>query len=89
MIKGILTFEMLGYHKPQEFYSPKYGTQFDHLVEDNRSCLYWDPEVVTDGNGIARLRFFNSVKASTFWIVAEGVSPQGKIGRVEKSYTVR
>jgi TonB-dependent SusC/RagA subfamily outer membrane receptor len=89
MTKGVLTFEMLGYHRPQEFYSPKYGTDFDYLIEDNRSSLYWDPEVTTDGNGIARLRFYNSGKASTFYIVAEGISPQGKIGRAERSYTVK
>ncbi len=88
MIKGVLTFEMLGYHRPQEFYSPKYGTDFDHLVEDNRTCLYWDPEVKTDGNGIARLHFYNSGRASRYYIVAEGISPQGKIGQAEKSYVV-
>ncbi len=89
MIKGILTFEMLGYHHPAEFYSPRYGTEFDHLIVDNRTSLYWDPVVVTDGNGTARIRFYNSNKASTFYVVAEGISPHGKIGQAERSYTVK
>jgi TonB-dependent SusC/RagA subfamily outer membrane receptor len=89
MIKGVLTFEMLGYHHPREFYSPRYGTDFDYLIEDNRTSLYWNPAVVTDGNGIARIRFFNSEKASTFYIVAEGIGPLGKIGQAERSYTVK
>ena len=89
MKKGMLKFEMLGYHRPQEFYSPRYGTDFDDLVVDNRSSLYWDPIVTTDGNGIARIRFYNSDKASKFYVVAEGITPQGYIGRAEKSYTVK
>jgi TonB-dependent SusC/RagA subfamily outer membrane receptor len=88
MIKGILKFEMLGYHKPQEFYSPVYGTQFDHLIIDDRSSLYWNPNLVTGGDGKARIRFYNSDRASTFYIVAEGLSPDGRVGRAEKSYRV-
>jgi len=89
LIKGILTFDMLAYHRPHEFYSPKYGTDFDDLVIDARSSLYWNPELVTDGTGTARIRFYNSNKTSTFYIVVEGISKDGKIGRTEKSYTVK
>lgn len=89
MKKGVLNFEMLGYHRPQEFYSPRYGTDFDDLVVDNRSSLYWNPMVITDGNGIARIRFYNSDKASRFYVVAEGITPQGYIGSAERSYTVK
>ncbi len=88
MIKGMLNFEMLGYHRPREFYSPRYGTGFDDLIVDDRSSLYWDPSVSTDGNGIARIRFYNSDKASTFHVVAEGITPDGEIGRTERSYRV-
>jgi len=88
MIKGVITFEMLGYHRPREFYSPSYGTEYDHLVQDDRSSLYWNPTVITDGNGIARIRFYNSGRTSTFHVVAEGISPQGNTGRAERTYTV-
>ena len=80
---------MLGYHKPSEFYSPKYGTEFDNLVIDTRSSLFWDPEVRTDGNGIARVKFYNSDKLSRFYVVVEGISPNGKIGQTERTYTVK
>lgn len=89
IIKGKLNFEMLGYHRPDEFYSPKYGTRFDDLITDTRSSLYWDPEVITDGTGTARIRFYNSEKLSTFYIVAEGISPDGSIGSSETSYPVK
>ena len=89
MIKGVLNFEMLGYHRASEFYSPVYGTEFDDLVIDTRSSLFWDPEVITDGTGTARIKFYNSDKTSTFFVVAEGITLDGNIGMAERSYTVK
>jgi TonB-dependent SusC/RagA subfamily outer membrane receptor len=88
MIKGVLKFDMLGYHRAAEFYSPKYGTEFDDMVIDTRSSLYWDPEVRTDGTGTARIRFYNSDRLSRFYVVAQGVSADGQIGQAERSYLV-
>jgi TonB-dependent SusC/RagA subfamily outer membrane receptor len=88
MQKGILEFEMLGYHKPGEFYSPRYGTQFDDLVRDERSSLYWNPSVFTDSTGTARIRFYNADRKSRFYITVEGITRDGKIGQTERSYTV-
>jgi len=89
IVRGKLTFEMLGYHRPLEFYSPTYGTEFDDLIEDKRSSLYWNPSVKTDSQGKAVIRFYNSEKASTFYVVAEGLSPEGELGRTERSYVVK
>ncbi|KPL13082.1 MAG: hypothetical protein AMS26_15600 [Bacteroides sp. SM23_62] len=89
MIKGILKFDMLGYHRPREFYSPKYGTQFDDLVEDYRSTLYWDPNIRTDSTGLAQISFYCSDISSTFHIVVEGISTEGKIGSNEKIIQVQ
>ncbi len=89
MIRGRITFDMLGYHRPLEFYSPTYGTEFDDLVEDMRSCVYWNPSVKTDSNGKALIRFYNSEEASTYYVVAEGISPDGRLGQTERSYLVK
>jgi TonB-dependent SusC/RagA subfamily outer membrane receptor len=89
MIKGILKFEMLGYHKPREFYSPKYGTQFDDLVEDYRTTLYWDPDIRTDTTGFAQISFYCSDISSTFHLTVEGISTEGKIGSNEKIIQVQ
>ena len=89
MKKGVLAFDMLGYHRPREFYSPRYGSSFDHLLQDFRSCLYWNPMVNVDSSGIAELSFFNSEKTGDFYIVVEGIGPDGHAGRNEKSYRVR
>ena len=89
MIKGQLNFDMLGYHKPREFYSPRYGTGFDHLVTDYRSSLYWNPEVQTNEEGKAEISFYNSEKPGKYFIVIEGITASGQIGSGEKSYTVK
>ena len=89
IIKGILKFDMLGYHRPREFYSPKYGTRFDDLVEDYRTTLYWDPNIRTDSTGLARISFYCSDISSTFNIVVEGISTEGKIGSNEKIIQVQ
>ncbi len=88
MIKGILKFDMLGFHRPREFYSPKYGTRFDDLVEDFRSTLYWDPYIRTDSSGLAQISFYCSDITTDFHIVVEGISTDGRIGRNEKIITV-
>jgi TonB-dependent SusC/RagA subfamily outer membrane receptor len=89
MIKGILKFDMLGFHRPREFYSPKYGTRFDDLVEDNRTTLYWDPDIRTDSTGLAQVSFYCSDVKTTFHVVVEGISTEGKVGRNEKTIEVR
>ncbi len=89
VIKGILKFDMLGFHRPREFYSPKYGTRFDDLVEDYRTSLYWDPYIRTDSTGLAKISFYCSDISSTFHLVVEGISTDGKIGRNEKIIQVQ
>ncbi len=66
MVKGVLNFKMLGFYKPREFYSPKYGTEFDYLYPDNRSTLYWAPVIETDSLGNAAVEFYSS---DTRWII--------------------
>ena len=89
LIKGILKFDMLGYHRPREFYSPKYGTRFDDLVEDYRTTLFWEPNIRTDSTGLAQISFYCSDITSTFNLVVEGISTEGKIGSNEKIIQVQ
>jgi hypothetical protein len=68
---------MLGYYKPREFYSPKYGTEFDHLYPDNRTTLYWAPVIRTDSLGFAAVEFYSSDTRGNFEAVLEGISGKG------------
>ena len=57
MIKGELNFEMLGYHVPRTYYSPKYDVRPDEALKDDRTTLYWKPDVMTDSKRKCRRVF--------------------------------
>ncbi len=88
MKRGVIDFRMHGYHRAREFYSPRYGTEFDHLIEDTRTTLFWHPVIMCDEEGQAWLSFYNSGKKGTFWVLVEGVSDSGIPGRAEIRYNV-
>jgi hypothetical protein len=77
---GITSFKIAGFSKVKEFYSPKYQVVETNKSDDNRSTLYWNPNVQTDRNGRARLSFYNSDKESAYTISAEGISNSGNVG---------
>jgi hypothetical protein len=79
---GINTFKIAGFSKVREFYSPKYQAIKSDKKDDNRSTLYWNPNVQTDKNGRAKLSFYNSDKVTNYLINAEGVSNSGDPGAV-------
>ena len=86
--KGILECQILGYYRPREFYSPKYGTRFDQLNPDDRITLFWAPSILTDSIGQAEVVFYSSDIKGSFDVTLEGVSPEGKIGKSTTSFKV-
>jgi len=89
MKKGVLNFQMLGYYHPREFYSPRYGTNFDNLLPDDRTTLFWAPEVITNSMGQAELIFYSSDTKGTFEVVIEGISDEGIAGEGHTSFEVQ
>jgi hypothetical protein len=79
---------MLGYHHPREFYSPKYGTEFDYLYPDDRITLFWVPTIITDSLGHAEAVFYSSDRIGVFNVNFEGVTPDGNLGAGKSSFTV-
>jgi hypothetical protein len=67
-----------GYSAQKEFYSPNHTALPPE--SDYRRTLYWNPNVATDENGIANVRFFNNSRNSNFTISAETVTSGGVIG---------
>jgi TonB-dependent SusC/RagA subfamily outer membrane receptor len=88
MKKGILESQILGYYRPREFYSPRYGTRFDHLNPDDRITLFWAPSILTDSIGQAEAVFYSSDIKGIFDVTLEGVSPEGKIGKGTASFKI-
>ena len=76
--KGVRKTYLEGYSRVSEFYSPNYSELPPE--PDYRRTLYWNPMVTTDGNGHAKIRFYNNSRCANFSISAETVTPLGVIG---------
>jgi hypothetical protein len=71
----------LGYIVPDEFYSPKYETeaQRSSSVPDERTTLFWRPNIQSDEEGTASFDFYTSDSLSGYSIVIEGITRTGEM----------
>ena len=81
---NIFVYKPLPLTKPAVFYSPRYLVR-DALnkLPDLRSTIYWNPNVITDKNGEATVKFFTADHLSKSSIIVEGADLRGKIGYQE------
>lgn len=78
-----------GFYPQKRFYSPVYDTEDSKLEPDNRSTLYWEPEIITDKNGEAKISFYTSDIRSTYIIKIEGVDEKGRLCYKEMTFKVK
>jgi hypothetical protein len=80
----------LGYQKPVEFYAPKYETLAARQspIPDYRTTIFWKPDVVISDDGEARFEFYSSDYPTTYSVVIEGLTSDGKIVRQVEKITV-
>ena len=77
----------LGYQGPAAFYSPKYETleAKQSTAPDYRTTIFWKPDFVASDTGEANFDFYTSDFPTTYSVVIEGLTNDGKIVRqVEK-----
>jgi len=79
-------FERSGYAVVKEFYSPDYNTaEAKKAAADNRTTLYWNPDVSTDAaSKSVQLKFFNNDFSKKLKVVVEGFDADGKLVHAEK-----
>jgi len=80
-------YNPLGYQKPVEFYSPNYEKPEARQsnIPDYRTTIFWKPDVVISEEGEASFEFYTSDFRTTYSVVIEGITNDGKIIRqVEK-----
>jgi TonB-dependent SusC/RagA subfamily outer membrane receptor len=80
MKKGVVEFDMLGYHRPRIFYQPKYqpGSEPQHNY-----TLLWLPALVTDKLGKARIVFAKPQISGDYRFIIQGISYDGHVGSGE------
>jgi hypothetical protein len=78
----------LGYQKPVEFYAPKYETleAKNITIPDYRTTIFWKPDIViSEDNEETTFDFYTSDFPTTYSVVIEGLTTDGRIVRqVEK-----
>ncbi|MDR1171621.1 MAG: TonB-dependent receptor plug domain-containing protein, partial [Bacteroidales bacterium] len=75
----------LGYQVPIEFYAPKYDTpeKRKNTQPDLRTTIHWQPDVRTDSTGVASFEFYTADYSTSYSVIIEGLSYDGKIIRQE------
>lgn len=74
-----------GYSITKEFYSPDYSIPENNINKDNRTTLYWNPEIyTTDQSKSVQIKFFNNDYGKNIRIVFEGFDASGKLIHAEK-----
>ena len=66
-----------GFTRLSGFPAPDYSASREGLENDFRRTLYWNPNVRTDENGIARITFYNNARCRNLHISAEGIGGDG------------
>ncbi len=88
--KGIYKGRASGYSETREFYTPKYDNleEMDWNTSDIRSTIHWTPSVQTNKRGSSKVEFYNGDNTGDMLVVVEAITPDGKIGYFETTYTV-
>lgn len=74
----------LGYQKPVEMYAPRYDKPSVTAGKpDMRTTIYWKPDVVIK-SGKARFSFYTADPPSSYNVVIEGITNEGKVFRKVK-----
>ena len=71
------TTTIQGFSTPVEFYAPQYPEGPIPGDVDARRTLYWNPNVITDNQGNARVEFYNNSYSTRYTISGAGITASG------------
>ena len=79
--KGLRDLYLSGFSPFKEFRFPDYSNQtMDHSQMDLRKTLFWEPNILTDENGLAEASFYTTDSKSPFDITVQGIDLRGHVG---------
>lgn len=88
--RGTSIMNIAGYLVPREFYTPRYeNLSTAPYLNDFRSTIYWNPEIVTDALGKCRIIFPIKSTGTTVRLVLEGLTEKGKAIAGSYEYEVK
>ena len=75
-----------GYSSAYQFYSPEYPDGPVLGETDYRRTLYWNPNVITDSEGKARVKFYNNSVTGQFSVSGAGITASGQPYTLESGF---
>lgn len=69
----------LGYQINKQFYSPKYDTVENNKKTDERTTIYWNPNIKLSNDGKASFSFYTSDSNPDYTVIIEGITDDGRI----------
>ncbi len=87
---GMKSTRIIGYSVIRRFYSPVYEPGQPTVLEDDfRNTIYWNPVVLTDSTGVAKVAYYGSDEPGKMQVVVEGITADGKLCRGLYHYEVK
>jgi hypothetical protein len=83
---GVITYPFKGFTPTRAFYTPKYSAATP--LPDMRETVYWNPNIITDKDGLATIEYLNNDTKGTYRVVVEGIDEEGNLGRQIYKYKV-
>lgn len=86
---GVYLYKPLPFSFPADFYRPKYSINKVKGSVDLRSAIHWEPNIITDAEGKARISFYSADLPGQYSVVLEGSNMNGGIGFLRKTIQIR
>jgi hypothetical protein len=88
---SLLAIDYPGLQMQREFYSPVYETkeQIEKRIPDFRTTLFWTPDIITDNEGKAALRFYSADRKGKYVAVLQGMNEQGNFVTGSTTFEVK
>lgn len=87
--EGMLSLNPKGISIAKIFYVPKYDNPDQLDINDTRSTVYWNPEIITDDKGNGTFEFYNANEAGDYRMIIEGIDLSGQLARKVYTYSVK
>ena len=75
--KGIRRTYFQGFNQASTFKTEDYS--IIPPMADFRRTIWWQPDIITDAQGKAKVAFFNNSTCEEMYISVEGMTPDGKV----------
>lgn len=82
------TINPKGFYTSKVFYVPKYQVIPSGEKNNDRTTVYWKPDIIPNEEGNVFINFDNAYTIGKYRVLIEGVSNSGKLARTSFTYTI-